>query len=185
MVEQLDLFDVAYQESLEAQQKLTEQDLQEMHDKKYKEHKLTPRQWRLLDLIKHNSFEEHRKTTQKEVCDKLAEHGYVWKETSGENHDHCTAVWQDIAAINLSYETDKLIISDNYEYWIGDAEETMAFLDDLWKKLSPRLVRYWAFLKKVERDGQCLIFDRKGQAIDEDSQARAFIESYGKERISK
>ena len=33
---------------------------------------LTTRQWALLNLLKQNSFAEHRKTSQKEICDKLA-----------------------------------------------------------------------------------------------------------------
>ena len=178
MFEQMDLFESAYQESLE--EKVTEKDLQEMHDKKYKVKKMTPRQWRLLDLIKHNSFVEHRKTTQKEICDKIDTYVY---DTDEKSHDHCVAIWTDIKDINLSRETDKLIISKNFEYWIGDEEETKAFIDKLWSDLSPRLIRYWDYLQKISRDGQCLLFDRKGNAIGEDSQARAFIESYGKERI--
>ena len=145
------------------------------------EKKLTPRQWRLLDLIKHNSLVENRKTTQKEICDTID--GYEWDEDE-KSHDHCVAIWTDIKDINLSYQTDKLIISKNFEYWIGDRDETQAFIDKLWSDLCPRLIRYWAYLTKVNRDGQGLLIDRKGNVIDENSQARVFIESYGKERIS-
>ena len=42
-------------DDLEEKEKLTDDDLQKLHDKKYKVKKMTPRQWRLLDLIKHNS----------------------------------------------------------------------------------------------------------------------------------
>lgn len=178
--EQLDLF---YAESLEEEKKVTEQDLQEMHDKENKVKKLTDRHWALLELIKHNSFVEKRKTTQKEICDKLSEHGYEWVETSGENHDHCTTIWNDIATINLSYETDKMIISDKYHYWIGDKTQTDAFMDKLWSDLFPRLQRYWRYNKKLARDGQYQMVDRKGNVIEEGSKARRFIESYGKEAI--
>ena len=176
MMTEINLF-----EDEELEEKLTDDDLQKLHDKKNKEKKMTPREWRLLDLIKHNSFEEHRKTTQREICDKIDT--FIWNDDE-KAHDHCTAIWHDIAEINLSYETDKLIISKDFEYWIGDEEETQEYLDVLWSKLSPKLVRYWEFLKKVSRDGQILLFDRKGKTIDEDSKARIFIESYGKERIS-
>lgn len=180
MIEQLDLFETAYQESLEA--KATENDLQEMFDRKNKQKKLTPRQWSLLNLIRHNSLVEHRKTTQKEICDTIV--GYEWNDDE-KCHDHCPAVWNDIKDINLSYETDKLIIMDYFSYWIGNEEETQRFIDKLWSDLSPRLTRYWAYLKKVSRDGQGILIDRKGNVIDEDSDARRFIESYGKEKISK
>ena len=93
-------------------------------------------------------------------------------------------IWNDIKDINLSYETDKLIISDNFEYWLGNEQETKTFIDKLWKDLEPRLVRYWAYLKKVARDGQGQLLSRRLDPIDENSSARAFIESYGKERIS-
>jgi hypothetical protein len=175
MVEQLDLF-------LESE-KVTENDLQDMFDKKHKENKLTPRQWALLNLVKQNSFIGKRKTSQREIYDALKDYGYEWNDDE-KAHDHCSAIWNDIKDINLSYQTDKLIISKNFEYWIGDMEETQEFINKLWNDLEPRLMRYWAYLKKVERDGQCQTIDRKGNVIDEDSKARAFIESYGKERIS-
>lgn len=149
---------------------------------KYNKKSLTPRQWRLLDLIKENSLIFNKKTTQREIVDAID--GYEWNEDE-KCHDRCPAIWSDIKDINLSYETDKLIISDKFEYWIGDIEETTDFIDKLWKDLEPRLKRYWAYLKKVERDGQGLLIDRKGKVIDEDSQAREWIESYGKTKISE
>lgn len=175
MFEQLDLFDTSVEE------KVSENDLQEMFDRKNKVKRLTPRQWRLLDFIKNNSLLEHRKTSQKEIVDHIE--GYEWNEDE-KCHDHCPAIWNDIKDINLSYETDKLIISDRFEYWIGNEEETKEFIDKLWNDLAPRLTRYWNYLKKVNRDGQGIIIDRKGNVIDDDSSARKWIESYGKTRIS-
>lgn len=180
MVDQLDLFQAS---APSHEPKVTEKDLQCQFDKEHKVNKLTPRQWALLNLIKQNSLMGHRKTSQREICDALKEHGYEWKETSGSNHDHCVAIWNDIKDINMSYQTDKLIIAKNYEYWLGSEEETQEFIDGLWNDLAPRLIRYWAYLKKVNRNGQGIFIDRKGNVIDENSQARAFIESYGKERI--
>lgn len=176
MTEQLNLFELVNEEI-----KPNENDLQEMFDRKNKQKKLTPRQWRLLDMIKYASLNEHRKLTQREICNTIE--SYEWNDDE-KCHDHCPAIWNDIKDINLSYETDKLIISDRFEYWIGNKEETLDFLDKLWSDLSPRLARYWAYLKKVGRDGQGLVIDRKGNVIEEESQARAFIESYGKTRIS-
>ena len=164
MTEQLDLF--------------VESEKQEPQHLDYKP--LTPRQWRLLDLIKHNSLVENRKTTQKEICDTIA--GYEWNNDE-KAHDHCPSIWADIKDINLTYQTDKVIISKNFEYWIGNEQETKAFMDKLWNDIEPRLFRYWAYLKKIRRNGQGLLLDRKGNAIDENSGARAWIESYGQERI--
>lgn len=166
-----------------AENQVTENDLQAQHDKECREHHLTPRQWALLRLIKQNSFIGKRKTSQKEICDSLKDYGYEWKEKDANTNDNCSAIWNDIKEINLSYDTDKIIITKDNLYWIGSEEETQAFLDKLWNDLSPRLIRYWAYLKKAQRNGQGIFIDRKGNVIGEESQARNYIESYGKEKI--
>lgn len=177
MTEQLDLF---FQSAIQEEQKVREQDLQEKHDRKYKPTLLTPRQWRLLCMIEYASLQEHRKLTQKEICDTIE--SYEWNDDE-KCHDHCVAIWNDIKDINLSYQTDKVIISKNFEYWIGDESETKSFIDKLWNDLEPRLMRYWAYLKKVERNGQGQLLSRKLDPIGDTSKAREWIESYGKERI--
>ena len=177
MTEQLDLF---FQSVVEEESKVREQDIQELHDRKNKQNKMTPRQWCLLNLIKRNSLIECRKTTQREIYAYII--GYEWNDDE-KCHDHCPAIWNDIKDINLSYETGKLIISKNFEYWIGNEQETKSFIDKLWSDLEPRLMRYWAYLKKIERNGQGQLLSRKLDAIDENSNAREWIESYGKERI--
>ena len=177
MTEQLDLF---FQSAIQEEQKLTEKDIQKAHDRKYKENLLTPRQWVLLNLIKHNSLVENRKTTQREICNTIET--YEWNDDE-KCHDHCVAIWNDIKDINLSRQTDKVIISKNFEYWIGDESETKSFIDKLWNDLEPRLMRYWAYLKKVERNGQGQLLSRRLEPIDDTSKAREWIESYGKERI--
>ena len=168
MTEQLDLF------------KQAEKEIKQEEPKS----ELSPRAWALYRLIKHNSLVEHRKTTQKEICDKLADYGYKYDDEK-KSHDHCTAVWKDIKDNNESYEHDKIIISKNFEYWIGNEEETQEFLNQLWKDLCPRLVRYWNYKTKVARNGQGQLFSTKMNPIDENSKARAFIESYGETRISE
>lgn len=175
MIEQLDLF---YATAMQ-EEKPTEKELQEKFDKKDQVKPLTQRQKDLYNLIAYNSLVEHRKTTQREICDIIIE--YEWKETSESTHDHCSAIWTDICKINLSHEKDQVIISDNFEYWIGNKEETKAFLDKLWSDLEPRLKRYWAYLKKIRRNGQGQMYDEETNTIDLD--IRRFIESYGKARI--
>ena len=175
MIEQLDLF---YATAMQ-EEKPTEKELQEKFDKKDQVKPLTQRQKDLYNLIAYNSLVEHRKTTQREICDIIIE--YEWKETSESTHDHCSAIWTDICKINLSHEKDQVIISDNFEYWIGNKEETKAFIDKLWSDLEPRLKRYWAYLKKIRRNGQGQMYDEETNTIDLD--IRRFIESYGKARI--
>ena len=162
MVEQLDLFAESENEEQET-------------------NTLTNRQKALLKYIEENSLIHHRKTTQKEICEYI--NGYEWNYDE-KCHDHCPAVWKDIKDINISDETDYVIISKDFEYWIGNKEETQEFLNQLWKDLCPRLVRYWNYKTKVARNGQGQLFSTKLNPIDENSKARAFIESYGKENIS-
>ena len=156
MVEQLDLFELANEMGRDD------------------EDKLTPRQWATYRLIKSNSL-KGLKTTQKEIFENV--NGYVWNEEVAA-HDHCVAIGTDVRAINLSFETEKIICYKNFEYWLGTKEECDAFLDDLWKQLSPRLIRYWFYKKKLSQDGQGKLISKQMKPIDADSQAREFVESY-------
>lgn len=118
---------------------------------------LKERREKLFDLIKHNSLIENRKTTQAEICEKIS--GYKYVESNATN-DHCTAIWSDINKINNDSTIDAVIITKRYKYWIGSKEETKAFLKKLWKDLSPRLQRYWFFVKKIGFDAQGSLFDK-------------------------
>ena len=141
----------------------------------WQEEGLNSRQWALYRLIKHNSLEEHRKTTQREIYEKIP--GYTWTDDPTV-HDHCSAIWKDVKDNNESFEHDKIIISKDFEYWIGSERETMAFLKALWKALAPRLKRYWAYAKKVQIDGQGKLISNQGRFIDENSVAKRFHECF-------
>ena len=180
MVEQLNLFMESNRVEVEEKKKEAPQApkhepdfLERQPDKKEK--KLTPRQWELYRLIYRNSIELHRKTTQREICDLIPE--YQWSESENTS-DHCSTIWNDVCANNLSLEHDKLIITEKYEYWIGSEKETTEFIEGLWKKLSPRLIRYWFYLKKTKHDGQGKLLSNQGEVIDTNSVAREFIESF-------
>lgn len=139
------------------------------------ESSLTPRQWELYRLIYNNSIFEHRKTTQKEICDKIQ--GYEWNE-SNNTSDHCSAIWSDVTANNTSLEHEKVIITEKYVYWIGSERETKKFLQKLWRDLSPRLKRYWNYVKKIGYDGQGRLYDKNLNPINDDSRSRAFHECF-------
>lgn len=151
MVEQLDLFAASQSES-----------------------KLNTRQWELYNLIKQYSL-HGAKISQREITQLID--GYEWNPN--ENcHDHCPAIWNDIKDINLSFEIDKVIISKNFEYWIGNEEETKEFIDSLWEALAPRLYRYWNYKKKVSHNGQGKLLSNQLNPIDDESKARNYIESF-------
>lgn len=171
MCEQLDLFISAN----------TDYDEQEQEKAKERQSTLTPRQWALYRLIYTNSLVLQKKTTQKEICDSIR--GYEWND-SETAHDHCPTIWNDITANNLSFSHDKIIISKDFEYWIGNEEETQNFIDTLWKQLEPRLMRYWFYKEKVKRNGQGKLLSNELNPIDSNSKAREFIESYNPFKVS-
>lgn len=143
---------------------------------------LTPRQWALYRLIYTNSLVLQRKTTQKEICDSIR--GYEWND-SETAHDHCPAIWTDITANNLSFSHDKIIISKQFEYWIGNEEETKEFIDDLWNQLAPRLMRYWFYKAKIKRNGLGKLLSNDLQPINDTSKAREFVESFNPYKVSE
>lgn len=160
MYEQLDLFEVSNQMAEETE---------EEEERRPQKSSLTPRQWALYRLIQHNSLVEHRKTTQKEIYEKLKDYGYEWSE-SNNTSDHCSTIWSDVTANNLSLEHDTIIITKNYIYWIGSRKETEAFLRKLWKDLSPRLHRYWFYVTKLGMDGQGKLYDKNLNPIYHDDE---------------
>ena len=174
MVEQLNLFLASVQEDNEPRKKVDENYLQKQHDKSYKQKLLTPQEWELYRLIKYNSEVLDRRTTQKEICEKL---GLTYNDDP-KAHDHCPKVWTMIKNLNESNEIEKVIISFNFEYWLGNEAETKVYLDKLWTDLAPRLRRYWLYLQKINKDGQGKLLSTQLNPIDEDSQAREFVESF-------
>lgn len=139
------------------------------------ENKLTSRQWSLYRLVKHNSLVEHRKTTQREIYEKV--HGYEWNDDV-KAHDHCVAIWTDIKDNNLSLEHEHIIISKKFEYWLGSKEENEKFLKDLWKALSPRLYRYWNYFKKIKQDCQGKLLDKNNNPITDDDAPNRFFKAF-------
>jgi len=176
MVDQLDLFLSSASDDCEVRhnKKVTEEDLQKKHNKKYKQRILTPEEWECYRLIRYNSEILNRRTSQREIADKL---GLKWNDDP-KAHDHCTKVWTIIEHLNMSDEIEKVIISFNFEYWLGNKAETEVFLDKLWSDLMPRLKRYWTYLNKIKKNGQGKLLSAQLQPIDEDSQARQFVESF-------
>ena len=164
--EQIDLFEASKEE-----------------ERLLQESKLSPKHWALWRLIEHNSLYEHRKTTQKEICEVLGHYGFVYDDNELV-HDHCSAIWTIVKDNNESDEHQHIIISKNFEYWIGNEEETNKYLKDLWKALEPRLTRYYRYYKKLKKHNQGRLLDKNGNVIDEDSKALAFFNCFNDYNIS-
>ena len=135
---------------------------------------LNTRQWQLYNLIKENSL-KGVKTTQLEICNRID--GYDYRDRKGTT-DKCSAIWNDVRDINLSSETEKVIITHKYTYWIGSEEETEEYLKACWNAIAPALKRYWSLVKKIKSNGQYKLLSTKGDIIDAESKARAYVESF-------
>lgn len=177
MTTQLDLFAATNCEEPPREKRVSEKDLQKVHDKIYKQKLLTPEEWSLYRLIKYNSEVLKRKTTQKEIANAL---GLKYNDNI-KNHDACPSIWTMITHLNLSGEIEKIIITHEFTYWLGGEKETQVFIDKLWSDLEPRLVRYWAYLRKIKKNGQGKLLSAQLEPIDEDSEARQFVESFVRE----
>lgn len=105
-------------------------------------------------------------------------------DSSEKTHDHCSAIWKDIKDNNESFEHEHIIISKNFEYWIGSKEENKQYLKDLWKALAPRLTRYWNYCKKVGLDGQGKLLDKNNNPIDDNSVSKRFFECFNDYNVS-
>jgi len=167
MYEQLDLFETSKEEPIQEENSGSA--------KLPQESSLTPRQWDLYRLVKFNSLVLHRKTTQREIYEKVR--GYEWNDDE-KAHDHCVAIWKDVKDNNMSFEHDHIIITKNFEYWIGSEEENEKFIRGLWDDLSPRLTRYWTYLKKINKHAQGKLIDKNMNVIDEESKAKRFFDCF-------
>ena len=130
----------------------------------------------LYELIKHNSLIEGRHTTQAEICEKIP--SFVLSKDPFA-HDKCVRIWTAIKNLNECSSTEFIIIYKDFEAWIGNEEETKAYLIDLWNALSPRMSRYWNLVRKARRNGQGKAFDEEGNPIDElEGMDKMFYTSY-------
>ena len=118
----------------------------------------------LYSLIVHNSLEEHRHTTQAEICEKIP--SFVLSKDPFA-HDKCVRIWTAIKNLNEASSTEYIIIYKDFETWVGDKEETDNYIANLWwGAISPRMSRYWNLKKKALRNGQGKAFDEDGNPFE-------------------
>lgn len=89
--------------------------------------------------------------------------GYEFS-TNKNAHDPCPAVCTDIHTINNS-NYEKIIVIDNFTYYIATEQEAKDYLEKLKSSLVPKLVRYWNIKKKTENNGQAQYDIRDEEAI--------------------
>ena len=76
---------------------------------------LTPRQWKLYNLLKTNP---NKWFSQKEICETIVEYPYYEKGTN-----HCPFITEDKLAINSSDLVDKIIVIKSNCYKIANEDE--------------------------------------------------------------
>lgn len=145
-----------------------------------KPEKLTPRQWATYNLIKDASSRGEKVSIEEIVANyhESAHKGGYSLSTGVGSHDICGGVWQDVTKINASTEVEKIIIIDNFTYRLATEEEAQEYYAEMRDKALRALVRANAIKRKIKADGQGKLISYQGVAIDEDSKARPFVESF-------
>ncbi|NCA96482.1 MAG: hypothetical protein EOM74_05825, partial [Methanomicrobia archaeon] len=80
---------------------------------------MTPRMWKLYNLIKDRTLYSGIALTQKDICDNLP-NDFIYNDRP---NDKCPAIWEDVDFINQSYEVEKIIVVDKFTYRIGSRQE--------------------------------------------------------------
>ena len=86
--------------------------------------------------------------SQQELIDNFSELK-LGKTTS---HDKCSNLRTIINHIND--EVEQIVVIDNFKYKIATNEEAEDSLVRDWKRVLPRLSRYYKKVKKIKKDGQ-------------------------------
>jgi hypothetical protein len=134
---------------------------------------LTPRQWRLYDLLKDNS---HRWITQLEIQKTMS--GDYPDYDGQQNFHDCNArydISEDIRKINESDVIQKIILSSSTGIKIANADEYRVWSQNKWKSLKQQISRLAWKDHKSRLDGQMkLVF---GESMERDYY-ETFVKNY-------
>ena len=94
--------------------------------------------------------------TQRELVDEVnaSMPGELQWNDSPKSHDHCFPVWSAVRAINASPEVDKIVIVDNFRYYLATKEEAKAYIEELKEDAMRKLKRASDVIRKYRMDGQ-------------------------------
>lgn len=147
--------------------------------------KLTPRQWWLYRFLTSRSKEWH---SEQEICFQCnfdpEYHGQNYKKNwRNEKGSKCPAIWEDMKAINLSYEVDKVIITKGRMFKAASSkkEAETEYVDAMKRRAIRALMCYGAIKRKIKADGQGKLVSLAGVQIDDESRAKRFIETFADE----
>ena len=77
-----------------------------------------------------------------------------YKLAKATSHDPCPVICSDIHAINNSAEFEKIIVIDNFTYYVPTKVEADKYLDTLWNTIEARLKRFYRIKYKLNKDSQ-------------------------------
>lgn len=151
--------------------------------------KLTPRQWHLVTLLSLCAERDpNRWLTQEEIIESysIAEHkdGYYSNE-SLKAHDKCSAIWNDINAIQFSGDTRKIIIQKDFKYKIASEEEALDYISFYEKKAKIASKRMSQLKRKFKKHNQGTLFDNRANPIKDGSSAKTFIQAFVDRKVLK
>lgn len=151
--------------------RLRKKQIHEIWDKKNEEFFPLGYHWKLYNLIKANPG-----ITVKEICEAMPEY-YSYKE-SEHNFTNCPAIYEDIDYLMSSARIEKIIIKDNGTFRLGTEEECIEYANKIFLKAKKLMAKYGVIARRIPKDKQGKLFGTNLQPIDENSQARPFVETF-------
>lgn len=144
---------------------------------------MNTRQWNFYKLLK-KYYETHgeiywvsKQEIVRDINEQCDEKVYALNY-SMRAHDLCSQLNADMKAINESPEIDKFVLlKDNY-FKIATKQEAEEEIERLKKRAMNLLVRMSRLSSKVKNHGQGKLLSNRLDEIDEESQAREYIETF-------
>lgn len=155
--------------------RISKKELDEICIQKGEGNYLLPYHWDLYNFIK-KSTQDGKELTVKDICDKFPETYHLNAKEC--NHTNCPSLYEDIDYINGSPRIEKIIIKNSNSFKLGTEEECEKYALNLQKRALRLLKKYWIIHDKMSTDGQMKLISNAGKAIDSDSKARRFRETF-------
>lgn len=127
--------------------------------------------WELYRLIKARPG-----ISVREICEAMPEY-YHYKESESD-FTNCPAIYEDVDYLMNSARIEKIIIKDEGHFRLGTMDENIEYANKLYVKGTRIMAKYGAISRRIPKDGQGKLLGSSGQVIDENSDARPFIETH-------
>ena len=148
-----------------------------MKENKQLPKKMTPELWQLYRLIE-TATNEGRTLTVKQICEAFPDRYYLNAKEC--NYTNCNELYEDIFIINTVYthEHDKYIITNSNKIKLateGEIQKEYRKVAQQFKRLN---AKKRALKKVIQLNNQYKLLSNQNVPIDENSNAKPYIESY-------